>query len=122
MNFNHESAKKGLHNKRPNNLRFEPKEGAVWTYFDAEGEGTVEWLIESIDGPNVRLKKLTGKDAGYMGMYELERMDAKRWKPLDATDAVTEVLWACPHCDEAKPIRIGDYVCVDCRNALDIDE
>lgn len=118
VSFNHDSAVKGFGGKRPENVRFVPEAGAEWTYFDAEGEGTIKWLIESIDGPIATLVKLTGRDPGYKTRYELEKLDAKRWKPVDMGSSI-EVLWACPHCGGGRPIEIGDYVCLDCREALD---
>jgi len=118
MFFNHDTAIKGLTERRPQNLRYEPKAGDIWTYFDAEGEGLVEWLIESIDGPQARLIKQTGTNIGYTATYELTKLKARRWKPKDL-DAAHEVLWPCPDCGEDQPIQIGDYMCVQCREALD---
>lgn len=119
MSFNHDTANKGLTEKREQNVRYEPKAGTIWTYFDAEGEGLVEYSISDIEGSKVTLVKLSGKDIGYTAFYELERLQAKRWKPLDLEAAIREVLWACPDCGSNNPIRIGDYMCVSCRDALD---
>ena len=119
MHYDPDKIHKGLDEKRPENIRYEPVVGATWTYFDAEAEGLVEWKIEAIEGTEARITKLTGRDIGYTTMYELSKMKAKRWKPLMTEGAVHDVLWACPDCGENNPIRLGDYMCIKCRELLD---
>lgn len=117
--FNHDKAIKGFGERRPQNARYEAVELDIWTYFDAEDEGLVEWRILSIADGQAKLMKLTGRDAGYTTMYELSKMDAKRWKPKDAVGLGTIILWPCPDCGGDNPIRVGDYMCIKCRELLD---
>lgn len=104
--------------RRAQNILYEVAEGQTWTFFDAEDEGLVEWLVERRDGDMAHLVKRTGRDPGFRTVIEVEAMKARRWKPLTSAQPA-EVLWTCPSCGKANPIAIGDYVCIDCRARLD---
>lgn len=103
---------------RPPNVSYEPNEGDVWVFFDAEDEGAVEWKVDKISEGFAELTKLTGKDVGFRRNYETWKLvQGTRWKPK--ADAESQVLFNCPSCGGAKPIRVGDYMCTDCRVGLD---
>src|SRR4051812_13569992 len=95
--------------------------GDSWEYFDPE-EGWVTWRVDEIDGDTHTgtLRKQTGKDPGFPAReYPLEHMrTSPRWRWQSGT-AEPEVMFACPHCGLDKPIPDDDYVCGDCRLALD---
>lgn len=119
MHFDHSKATKLVGERRPQNVRYEVVAGTIWTYFDAEREGLIEWRIDAIDDGQAKITKLTGDDVGYTTMYEVSKLDAKRWKPKDPNGLGTVVLWPCPDCGGDIPIRVGDYMCIQCRDLLD---
>jgi hypothetical protein len=104
--------------------------GQVWVFFDADREGKVKWLVESFveveessantrtDDRQVRIQKLTGRDAGYTTNYPVETMEAGRPWAFEGEGDV-EYLWPCPECEKDRPIMRGDYVCIDCRALTD---
>lgn len=119
QNFDKDTAR-GIAPTRPLNIAYVVEKGAKWTFFDVEGEGVVEWLIEDfLEEDMVRLSKLSGKDIGYSADYPLANLQARRWRPLDPDNTKRDVLWPCPDCDQDNPIRVGDYVCEECRGSLD---
>lgn len=93
--------------------------GDTWEYFDSN-EGWVRWRVDEIhqDGTGT-LRKQSGVDAGFPARdYPLDSMPkSSRWR-WSAGQAQPDVLFACPHCGENKPISEGDYICVDCRAEL----
>lgn len=118
QNFDTDKARKEMP-RRPQNVRYEVRAGQYWNYFDAEREGVVRWYVEATHEGMAKLVKKSGVQVGYADMYAIEKMAGRRWRLVNATDEQTDVLWACPHCGKDKPIEIGDYMCVDCRQSLD---
>lgn len=97
--------------------------GDHWEFHDPE-EGWVEWRVDKLneDGTG-SLRKLTGRDQGFPAhSYPVKQMpEARRWRWKSGT-AEPEVTFSCPHCGEDKAIPEGDYVCNECRVALDADD
>lgn len=115
MNFDQDKATK-LWEPRPQNIRYVPQKGDIWLYFDADQERTViRWLIEEVNDDTVQLKKMSGKDVGYVALYPIKKMDDKDWRPEGEPEGGTVYLWPCPGCEEDHPVLEGDYLCTKCR-------
>jgi hypothetical protein len=117
----HKRTRKLGNSPRYRNISYNPQPGTVWIYFDAQEEGDVEWMINEVnDDKSVTMTKRTGEQVGYTTDWPIIELSKSRWRPADA-GATTTYLWACPECSRHRPILMGDYVCIDCREGLDVD-
>lgn len=120
-NFDIDAANK-LWTPRALNVVHVPIAGQVWLFFDAEREKSlIRWEIKDThllegDVEMVEIEKISGIDLGFKIKYPTAHLAVRRWKPETVTEDNTTYLWACPSCEEDKPVLEGDYVCTSCRS------
>lgn len=103
-----------------NNAKYPVIPGDIWEYTDSDREMTkVIWKIASVGELTVNLIKMSGTKTGFKAEdYEIERMCHPKWRWISG-NAIPDVTFPCPECEQMKPIHDGDFICTECREKMD---